>query len=89
MHTQAVGSRAQVMHGTAKHTAGGLAKTDLKLNKKTGEIVSKDKVKSTKKNPWIQAVTKAKKALGIPKKEFTLVSKGTPLYAKAKEIYSK
>lgn len=35
----AVGSRAQVFHGTAKHTSGGLTKSD--LMKKNGRIVSK------------------------------------------------
>jgi hypothetical protein len=33
------GSRAQVYHGTAKHTSGGLTKSDLKMNKR-GSIVS-------------------------------------------------
>ena len=86
-HTQAVGSRAQVMNGTAHHTSGGLTKGDLKQHKKTGEIVSKEKSKGQKANPWIKAVAKAKKEMGIPKGEFTLV-KG-PLLAKAREIYAK
>jgi hypothetical protein len=85
----AIGSRAQVMHGTAHHTEGGLTKKDLKVHKKSGEIVSREKSKAEKKNPWIQAVAKAKKALKIPKKEFVLVTKGTALYDKAKEIHSK
>lgn len=37
-----VGSRAQVMHGTAEQTAGGLKKKHLKYNKH-GRIVSKKK----------------------------------------------
>lgn len=89
MHTQAVGSRRQVMNGTAHHTAGGLAKKDLKINPKTGEIVSKDKSKSEKVNPWIAAVKKAKKALKIPKNEMAFPSKGSELYKEAKKIYSK
>ena len=36
---RAVGSRAQVMHGTANHTKGGLTKKHLKYNK-YGKIVS-------------------------------------------------
>jgi hypothetical protein len=40
--TKAVGSRAQVMHGTARHTAGGLTARDLMYNK-SGKIVSKKK----------------------------------------------
>ena len=35
----AVGTRAQVMHGNAKHTSGGLTKNDLKYNDR-GQIVS-------------------------------------------------
>jgi hypothetical protein len=79
------GSRAQVYHGNADQTTGGLKKKDLKMVKKTGEIVSKAKSKDEKTNPWIKAVAKAKKALGI--KGFALVQ--GPLLAKAREIYSK
>lgn len=43
-----VGSRAQVMHGTAHHTSGGLTKKDLKMNK-WGRIVSKAKSAKAKK----------------------------------------
>ena len=85
-HTQAVGSRAQVMNGTAHHTSGGLAKKDLKRNPKTGEIVSKEKAKGAKANPWIKAVTKAKKELGIPKKEMAFPTKGSELYKTAKAM---
>ena len=42
------GSRAQVMHGTAKHTSGGLTKKDLKYNKQ-GKIVSKKLSRRAKK----------------------------------------
>lgn len=41
------GSRAEVMHGTAKRTSGGLTKADLKYNK--GRIVSKRKSELAKK----------------------------------------
>jgi hypothetical protein len=78
-----IGSRAQVFHGNADQTAGGLKKKDLKMVK--GEIVSKAKAKTEKKNPWIKAVAKAKKDLGI--KGFALVQ--GPLLTKAREIYSK
>ena len=44
-----VGSRAQVMHGTAHHTSGGLTKSDLKMNK-WGRIVSRKKSSSAKKD---------------------------------------
>lgn len=39
---QTVGSRAQVWHGTAEKTSGGLKKKDLTVNKR-GAIVSKKK----------------------------------------------
>jgi hypothetical protein len=78
-----IGSRAQVMHGNATRTAGGLTKKDLK--KKDGEIVSKAKSKDAKTNPWIKAVAKAKKELGI--KGFALVQ--GPLLKRAHEIYGK
>jgi|TARA_A100001015_G_scaffold318218_1_gene437413 hypothetical protein len=41
-HKMTIGSRAQVWHGTAHHTAGGLTKKHLKKNKH-GRIVSKKK----------------------------------------------
>lgn len=65
----AVGSRAKVWHGTAKHTSGGLTKKDLMKNKH-GEIVSKKKHEKAKlamkkcKNPFA-LVLKATEAAGI------------------------
>ena len=46
---QTTGSRAQVMHGTAKQTTGGLTKSQLKYNKQ-GKIVSKKASTLAKKN---------------------------------------
>jgi hypothetical protein len=46
--TQTIGSRAQVWHGTAKKTSGGLTKTDLMMNK-SHHIVSKAKHFSAKR----------------------------------------
>jgi hypothetical protein len=46
-HTQTVGSKAQVYHGTAKHTPGGLTKKNLVKSK--GRIKSKRKVAMGKK----------------------------------------
>jgi hypothetical protein len=40
--TRKIGTRAQVMHGTAEKTKGGLTKKSLKYNK-YGRIVSKRK----------------------------------------------
>ena len=45
---KAEGTRAEVFHGTAKHTSGNLKKSDLMQNKK-GRIVSVKKYNSAKK----------------------------------------
>ncbi|NBR60471.1 MAG: hypothetical protein EBT86_02265 [Actinobacteria bacterium] len=45
---QTVGSKAQVWHGTAKHTSGGLTKKDL-MKTKSGRIVSRKKHAAGKK----------------------------------------
>jgi len=47
-HVPAVGSKAQVFHGNAKHTSGGLTKSDLVQNKH-GRIVSRKKQAAGKK----------------------------------------
>jgi len=46
--TQRIGSRAQVMHGTAEKTTGGLRKENLQYNK-YGRIVSKKRSATAKK----------------------------------------
>jgi hypothetical protein len=74
-----IGSRAEVWHGKADKTAGGLVKGDLMLGKKDGAIKSKAQVAAAKKNPglkqWRAAVDQAKKKLKIPKKgEFVPIS---------------
>ena len=57
-----VGSAAQVFHGTAKHTSGGLKKSDLMKTKK-GRIVSKKKHAAGKK-----AITRLRKMGYVAKK---------------------
>jgi hypothetical protein len=55
------GTRAQVWHGTARHTSGGLTKSDLMKNK-AGRIVSRKKHHSAKKdNRLVKAGYKSKK----------------------------
>lgn len=67
--SKAIGSRAEVLHGTAKHTSGGLTIHDIDLNKR-GEIVSLKKSRQAKKNNYLA------KAGFVPKKgEFHLFSK--------------
>jgi hypothetical protein len=45
---KAVGSKAEVFHGTAKHTSGGLFKKD--LMKRKGRIISRKKHAAGKKS---------------------------------------
>lgn len=52
----AVGTKAQVWHGSAKHTSGGLTRKDLMKTKK-GRIVSKKKHAAGKKA--LKRLTKA------------------------------
>ena len=55
------GTRAEVMHGTAIRTSGGLTKKDLKYNK-SGRIVSKKKSQIAKNiNVWKRLVTRLKR----------------------------
>ena len=58
-----VGSRAEVFHGTAKHTAGGLKKANLKQTK-DGRIVSRKASAASKKSmsPCFKAFTALAKA---------------------------
>lgn len=65
-----VGSRAQVMHGTAHHTSGGLTKGDLKMNK-WGRIVSRKKSMKAKKDKRLEkAGYKTRKGkFGVVKKD--------------------
>ena len=46
-HKKSVGTKAEVFHGTAKHTSGGLHKKDLMKHK--GRIVSRKKHAAGKK----------------------------------------
>ena len=66
-----IGSRAEVWHGTAKHTSGGLTKNHLFKNK-SGRIVSKKKHFSAKKNNRL-----LKHGYGTKKGKFGYVKIGT------------
>jgi hypothetical protein len=67
---QTVGSRAQVWHGTAQHTSGGLTKKNL-IKNKWGRIVSAKKHKTAKKQKRLEkAGFFAKKGeFGVVKRE--------------------
>lgn len=69
MHT--VGSRAEVWHGTAKHTSGGLTKKGL-LQNKWGRIVSAKKHKTAKKEKRLE-----KAGFFAKKGKFGAVKRGT------------
>ena len=78
-------AKALVLRGSKAKTVGGLTAKDLTRNQ-AGKIVSKKSSARAKKNPWNHAVQKARKALKIT--GFSAIKKGTPLYAKAKELYN-
>ncbi len=59
---QTIGSKAQVYHGTAHHTVGGLTRKDL-MKSKRGKIVSKKQHAAGKK-----AITRLRKAGYVAKK---------------------
>merc|ERR1711937_893739 len=78
-------AKVMVLRGSKAKTVGGMTAKDL-LKNKYGKVVSKKRSAFAKKSPWIQAVTKARKALKIT--GFAAIKKGTPLYAKAKEFFN-
>merc|ERR1711865_365703 len=84
-------SKLFVFKGRKEKTASGAKKSDLMKNK-NGKIVTKkahaNGVKAYARiKGWTVAVQKAKKELGVS--GFIAVKKGTALYKKAKEIYTK
>merc|ERR1719314_8386 len=80
-------ARRHLFAGKITKSKGGLSAAAFKKTK-TGKIVSKKASTHAKTilGPWTAAVQKARKALNI--KGFAVVKKGTPLYKKAKELYS-
>lgn len=86
MFDKRIGSRAEVFHGTAEMTSGGLKKKDLMM--KDGRIISKAMAKRGQ-NPalkkWRKAVAQAKEKMG--KDGFVLI-KGK-LLEEARKIYKK
>lgn len=98
MHTSSsvvVGTRAQVMAGTAMKTSGGLEQKDLRVSKSSGEIVSVDKAKQGKKNEWALATKKARARMckdGVIKEGqmilFNVGPEGKELYKLATAYYN-
>ena len=58
-----VGSRAQVMHGTADKTSGGLKKNDLKYKKNQKIVSKKASARAKKENRLGKAGYKTKKGV--------------------------
>ena len=86
-----VGSMAQVGHGTAMHTEGGLTKNDIFFDLNDRRWKSKKQSKAGEKNPglklWREAVVEAG---GLKEgKKFKPIKKGTAVYKKAKKIFDK
>merc|ERR1712113_145662 len=84
-------ARASVFRGGKEKTSGGLKKSGI-VKSKSGKLVSKKASAAGKKaykriQGWTVAVQKAKKALGLT--GFVAVKKGSALYKKAKECYTK
>ena len=73
-----IGSRAQVWHGTAKKTSGGLTRTHLMMNK-SGRIVSKAKHNTAKKENRL-----LKHGYGTKKGKFGFVKIGSRKNRKGK-----
>ena len=81
MYTVTEGSRAEVFHGTAKHTPGGLVKGDL-VQDKYGNIKSKAAVAAAKKRMKEEGAKAMVKVFKSAKKgDFKLApKKGTKKY---------
>ena len=75
MYAVTEGSRAEVFHGTAKHTPGGLVKSDL-VQDKYGSIKSKAAVAAAKKRMKAEGAKAMVKVFKPAKKgDFKLVPK--------------
>lgn len=76
--TRTVGSRAEVWHGTAEKTPGGLTKSHLMKNKH-GRIVSKKKHATAKKNNYL-----VKAGFLTKKGHFGFIKKGSRKHSSKK-----
>ena len=88
-----IGSRAQVMHGTARKTSGGLLKKDLTYNK-SGAIVSKKKSITAKKseNGLLKLWRKAVKEVSSSKQyqdKFVKAKRGSTFHKKVFAVYER
>jgi hypothetical protein len=85
-----IGSRAEVLHGTAHHTSGNLTKEDLFLDKTDGRIKSKAKSMQAKKSPhlkaWRNAMEEARESLPVNQRSKFPLAKGK-LLERARENF--
>merc|ERR1712000_761106 len=84
--------KAMVFRGSKTRTVGGLKAGDLTKNK-GGKIVSKRMSLRAKRafqgsslQKWGKAVQRARRSLSVS--GFVAIKKGTPLYRKAREIFT-
>merc|ERR1712216_1026168 len=85
-------AKALVLRGSKAKTVGGLKASDL-TRSKSGKVVSKKQSARAKKNfkgsslqKWGSALQKARKELKVV--GFVAVKKGSPLYKRAREIFT-
>lgn len=88
MVAHAVGSKVQVYHGTAAHTAGGLTRKNLVKVDGRIKYVKKRKTNSSLRK-WAKAVSMVKKQMGLPKGTFLKPKRGTKVYAAVKAVYNR
>ena len=79
-HEMLEGSRAQVWHGTAYKTSGGLTKSNLHMNKH-GRIVSKKKFETARREKRL-----VKAGYGTKKGQFGFVKLGTMKHGRSKKM---
>lgn len=85
-----VGTKAQVGHGTADRTAGGLTRGQLMYDKEDGRWKSKKQVAAGKKNPGLKKWREALDKAGAFKDgQFKLITKKSKVYKDAKKIMKK
>jgi len=90
MFDKRVGSRAEVLHGTAQQTGGGLKKGDLFLDKNNGRIKSKDAAKAANARLKREGTAHFVKVFKPKKGGFSLQPKqGTKAYDKKIKSFEK
>lgn len=94
-HVKAVGSKAQVWKGLAKHTSGGLKKSDILRLTLTRGGKKVHRYVSAKKHAQGKRKASGSKALAMWRRALKMVTggripkKGSADYAKAKELYKR